>query len=192
MSAFSQKMGRKANQGNMNYNEYSSEYTNLSPEEQEQLMQEARLKVKKALIFGIVLLVLLPFITRKNHRYYVLDHGELVPVEFEGGIRGGTMPQPGMVGPYGQAPYPAEMGQQQYSPQQMNMQQQQQQYQMQQPAGYSSPHQNYQAQGHSPYSPYAGQQNSSFDQIARNVAPAPGQSRQSNYQPSYSGPVAPQ
>ena len=160
-------------------------------------MQEARLKVKKALIFAIVMLVLLPFITRKNHRYYVLDHGELVPVEFEGGMRGGTMPQPGMAGPYGQAPYPAEMGQQQqYSPQQqMNMQQQQQQYQMQQqqqPTGYASPHQNYQAQSQDQYSPYAGQQNSSFEQIARNVAPPPGQVRQSNYQPGYSGPVAPQ
>ena len=52
----------------------------MSAEEQEQLRQELNQKLRKVAIFGIVMLVVLPFLTRRNHRYYILNNGELMPV----------------------------------------------------------------------------------------------------------------
>jgi len=124
MSGFSRKMGDKASQGNYDFKSYTYEYQSMSPEEQEQLMEEVRRKLRKAAIFGIVMIVILPFLTRRNHRYYILDHGELVPVEFEGGMRGGMMPNANNMGPFGQAPYPQDL-----PPQQYQQQYQQPQYQ---------------------------------------------------------------
>ena len=57
------------------------------------------------MLSALAMVFLLPFITRKVHKFYVLDRGELVPVEFEGGMAGGMMPPPGMMGPTG-APHP--------------------------------------------------------------------------------------
>lgn len=54
------------------------------------------------------MIIIAPFLTRRNHRFYIIDNGELVPVEFEGGMRGGMVPPPGMMGPYGQAPFPGQ------------------------------------------------------------------------------------
>ena len=82
MRGFSDRMSSKANQGTWNYQEYQAEYTNMSAEEQEQLRQEINQKLRKVAIFGIVMIVVLPFITRRNHRYYILNNGELMPVEF--------------------------------------------------------------------------------------------------------------
>jgi DnaJ-class molecular chaperone len=82
MNGFSRKVGDKAGRGNFNYREYQYEYQSMSPEEQEQLMEEVRRKLRRVAIFGVVMLITLPFITRRNHRFYVLDQGELVPVEF--------------------------------------------------------------------------------------------------------------
>lgn len=64
--------------------------------------------MRKVIIFGIVMIVVLPFLTRRNHRYYIVQNGELVPVEFEGGSMGGMSPPPGMMGPYGAAPHPSQ------------------------------------------------------------------------------------
>jgi hypothetical protein len=99
-------------------------------------------------------LITWPFLTRRNHKYYILDHGDLVPVEFEGGMRGGTMPQPGMMGPYGQVAYPQQMGPPQYP--QPNYQHPPPSYQSPYAQGqYSAPPSNYRQQSN--YQPgYAG------------------------------------
>jgi hypothetical protein len=80
MYGFSRKVGRKADEGSFDYREYHAEYTNLSPEEQAQLVEEFRRKMKKAMIFGLVMLIVLPILTRRNHRFYIMNNGELVPV----------------------------------------------------------------------------------------------------------------
>lgn len=61
------------------------------------------------MIFGLVMIIILPFLTRRNHKFFILQDGELIPVEFEGGMYGGMMPPPGAMGPYGGAPYPGGM-----------------------------------------------------------------------------------
>lgn len=119
------------------------------------------------------MIVVLPFLTRRNHRYYVVQNGELIPVEFEGGMMGGMSPPAGMMGPHGAAPYPGQQqpyGQQQVYP-----------FTPTPPAGYQSPYS--QSYGGNPYS-----------EVARNVgSPNPYAGyRQSNYQPGYSGPSGPQ
>lgn len=80
-------------------------YQNLTPEEQEEILEGARRKVKKILFAGIFMIFVLPFLTRRNHKFFVVDNGELVPVEFEGGMHGGTMPPPGFMTPMG-PPHP--------------------------------------------------------------------------------------
>lgn len=60
------------------------------------------------MVFGLVMIVIIPFLTRRNHEFYIVQDGELIPVEFEGGMRGGMMPPPGAIGPYGSAPYPTQ------------------------------------------------------------------------------------
>lgn len=117
------------------------------------------------------MIVVLPFLTRRNHRYYIVDHGELLPVEFEGGMRGGMIPPAGMMNQQGTAPYPG----QQYQPQQYPQQYQQGQQQM-----YQSP---YQKQSIDPYADSIKSPNYS--------SPPPPPRQQSNYQPGYSGPNAP-
>jgi len=97
------------------------------------------------------MIIILPFLTRRNHRYYVLDNGELVPVEFEGGLYGGMIPHPNTMSPYG-APHPGQAGQggmPNYPPPPQNSYYPNQPYppQYQQPPpsqGYQSPYQQYQ------------------------------------------------
>jgi len=48
-------------------------YDNMSAEEQEEILEGARRKVRNILIGGLVLLVLAPFLTRRNHRFFVMD-----------------------------------------------------------------------------------------------------------------------
>lgn len=57
-------------------------YSNLSPEEQAEILEQTKKRIRNILYFGIAMLVILPFLVRKNHRFYVIDQGELVPVEF--------------------------------------------------------------------------------------------------------------
>lgn len=57
-------------------------YSNLSPEEQAEILEQTKKRIRNVLYFGIAMLVILPFLVRKNHRFYVIDQGELVPVEF--------------------------------------------------------------------------------------------------------------
>jgi hypothetical protein len=109
-------------------------------------LEQTKSRLRKVIIFGIALLVLAPFLTRRNHRFYIFQDGELIPVEFEGGMMGGMAPPPGMMGPYGQAPYPGQQQQQQpggyYRPPQPGM------YPNQPPPAYnqyqSPPNYNYQ------------------------------------------------
>ena len=100
-----------------------------------------------------------------------------MPVEFEGGMRGGMAPPPGMMGPYGQAPYPGQGGQQGYPQGQAGY------YQQTPPPG-----------GYHPYQPQRQPYGDSYGEVVQNVRVGQGYqpSRQSNYQPGYSGPVAPQ
>ena len=77
------------------------------------------------------------------------------------------MPPPNMYGPQGTIPYP---NQQQYAPQQGAPYSP---YGQQQPQGYNSP--------------YARQYADPYGEVAKNVGRG-----QSNYQPGYSGPQAPQ
>jgi hypothetical protein len=83
-------------------------YSNLSPEEQAEILEQTKNKLRKVIYFGIAMIILAPFLTRRNHRFYIIDNGELVPVEFEGGMLGKTVPPPGSMGPYGQAPFPGQ------------------------------------------------------------------------------------
>ena len=105
------------------------------------------------------MIVVLPFLTRRNHRYWIMDHGELVPVEFEGGLRGGMAPPPGMMGPHGQVAYPSNIPQQQPGP-----------------YGQAPP----QMGGYQ--SPYSAQQNP-YSDVVKNVSPPPGYYRQPTNQP---------
>ena len=100
-------MGSKAEQGSYHYREYQSMYSDLSQEEQDEIMEEVRRKMRKVLYAGIIMVFVLPFITRRPHKFFVMDRGELVPVEFEGGMAGGTMPPPGMMSPMG-PPHPSQ------------------------------------------------------------------------------------
>ena len=84
-----------------------------------------------------------------------MDHGELVPVEFEGGLRGGMAPPPGMMGPHGQVAYPPNIPQQQQPG----------------PYGQAPP----QMGGYQ--SPYNAQQNP-YSEVVKNVSPPPGYYRQ--------------
>lgn len=79
---FSRKMGNKAKEGHYNYEEYRSMYSNLSPEEQAEILEQTKKKLRKVIYFGIAMIVLAPFLTRRNHRFYIIDNGDLVPVEF--------------------------------------------------------------------------------------------------------------
>lgn len=99
------------------------------------------------------MIVILPFMTRRNHRYYVIDDkGDLVPVEFDGGLQGGMIPHPNSLGPYGAAPHPGQGGMSNYPPPPQNGYYPNQpplyppQYQQPPPSshGYPSPHQQYQ------------------------------------------------
>lgn len=66
-------MRNKASQGEYQYQEYRTMYDNMSAEEQEEILEGARRKVRNILIGGLVLLVLAPFLTRRNHRFFVMD-----------------------------------------------------------------------------------------------------------------------
>lgn len=100
-------MGSKAREGHYTYEEYRNVYDNLSPQEQAEVLEQARKRMRKVIYFGIAMLIILPFLTRRNHRFYVIDNGELVPVEFEGGMGYGMMPPAGAMY-QGQAPYPGQ------------------------------------------------------------------------------------
>lgn len=153
---FSRKMGAKAKEGQYDYQEYRNMYSNLSPEEQAEILEQTKKRIRNILYFGIAMLVILPFLVRKNHRFYVIDQGELVPVEFEGGMAHGMLPPPGMANPYGQAPYPGQQAYQQPSPygQQYNRPPPGM-YQNQPPSGYQSPYNAYQAPPANAPAPYS-------------------------------------
>lgn len=198
---FSQNMGRKAKQGTYQYEEYRSMYENLSPEEQQAIAEQMRKRIRKVLIWGIVMIVVLPFITRKNHRFYVIDgSGDLVPVEFEGGMMGGMMPSPQMMGQMYSNPYPGPQAPQGQYPPQAPMYpppkapayppppQQAPYYGQSQPGGYQSPYGQPRSSYPDPYSQVVG---------GINPSPSPqggfqGNYRQSNLQPGYGGPASPQ
>jgi len=36
--------------------------------------------VRKVVIFGLVMIVVLPFLVRTNHKFFILQDGELIPV----------------------------------------------------------------------------------------------------------------
>ena len=52
----------------------------MSAEEQEQIHEELKVRFRKGVLFGLVMLIFLPILTRRNHHFYVLEGGELMPV----------------------------------------------------------------------------------------------------------------
>lgn len=68
-------MGNKAKEGNYHYEEYRSMYSNLSPEEQAEVLEQTKKKLRKVIFFGLAMIILAPFLVRRNHRYYILDNG---------------------------------------------------------------------------------------------------------------------
>lgn len=106
---FTNQFKGKAQQGTYNYQEYSSVYEQMSPEQQEQVRMQANAWLKRMAMYAAGFVLFWWMFTRRPHRSYALVNGNLIPFEVQQPYPQAGMgyPQQQMYQTQGPAPYPS-------------------------------------------------------------------------------------
>jgi DnaJ-class molecular chaperone len=78
--SFTQKFGRKAQQGSYKYQDYESVYQEMTEEERQQVVERMRVIFSKAILYFFGFIVFCVLFARRPHIAYQLINGQLVPI----------------------------------------------------------------------------------------------------------------